>query len=218
MSLVLYIINGIYLGMKISAGKLLPKAIFQNSPDCGSWKSIFSHLVVCTCSFYFPRGNTCNQLMNCCLWIQLSLSPCSGKGLINMTGMCLQMYHWDANCEPIFYCICRYFFKKQIQLLEGEVLNFIQWIFSFDSILMAKIHSYIPHLSHHSNFSISSPPQNSKKLHWISQKVLKVLRTSSIWVLFSIMFFIATVDMCPLRQFRYKTNFFHSFSLIFLEL
>lgn len=150
--------------MKIAARQLVSQScISELTRLCGCWKSIFPHLVVCTCSFYFPRGNTCNQLMNCCLCIQLSLRPRSGKGLIKVTGMCLQMHHWDANSEPIYYCFCRFFFQKANPAFRRRSTDLMQRILPFGRSLMAKTHSYIPPLSAHSNFPISSPQNNSKK-------------------------------------------------------
>ena len=123
MSLVIYFINEIYF-KKQQQENLFPKAVFQNSPDCVAVENrFFPHFVVCTCSFYFPRGNTCNQLMNCCLWTQLSLGPRSSKSLITRTGMCLQRYHGDANCGHIYYCLCRFFFQNQAQHLELAILS-----------------------------------------------------------------------------------------------
>lgn len=140
-----YFTNGMYLYMRTAARELVSqRCISELTRLCGCWKSIFPHLVVCTHSFYFPRGNTCNQLMNCCLWIQLSLGPHSVKSLITVTGMCLQMYHWDANCEHIYYSLHGFFFffLKQAQLLEWELLKLTQWILPFYSTLTAKMHSY----------------------------------------------------------------------------
>lgn len=73
--------------------------------------------------------------------------PHSGKSLINMTGIWLQMYYWDANGEHRHYCLCR-FFQKASPTSRTRGTNLTQWILPFDITLIAKTHSYISLLCH----------------------------------------------------------------------
>lgn len=104
--------------------------------SCGCWESIFPHFVVCACSFHFPRGNTCNQLMNCCLWIQLSPGHVVAKASLPGRECVCKCIIEVRTVSTHINCLCRFSFQNQAQHLELATLSPVEWILPFGSKLM----------------------------------------------------------------------------------
>ena len=135
MFLALYYISEIYLFIDAAARECVSQSCIRPA-DRVAVENRFSLTCGLRLQFSFSRGNTCDQLMNCRLWIQLSPGRRGGESLITRTGMCLQMYRWDADSEHAHYCLCRVSFQSQAQHLEPATLSLTERILPFGSKLM----------------------------------------------------------------------------------
>lgn len=198
MSLVLYLQMKYVLLMKTATREFVSQScISELTRLCGCWKSIFPHLVVCTCSFYF-QGET--PAIN--WWTAVCGSNCHWGHTVAKASLTWQECIIEMETVTTYIIVfADSFFQKASPTLRTRDTE------TYPIILPSKTHyTHIPPLLAHSNFPVFSPENNRKIKPFIeSQKAFASESLLNLGVAVNnITFYNVTAGMCPLRQFLLK--------------